>query len=364
MPISLSFRTLLASAGIALALGGSAWAQEAATEATDGAAAETVDPGPALREAAPDDASTTEGAPAEPTDAADGADTAATDASGNTSDDPNPLADPEGGEAVESAPLALDEPIIGQPVPNGIHWQPSVTDLAQDTRWLDTTINWVILVIVLFVTGLMLWVIYRFEQRRNPKPAQFTHNSPLEITWTVVPIVILVFIGAFSLPVLFEQQEIPEGDVHVTVTGRQWFWTYEYPDEGVLFDSYMIGYAMGNLSPEISGLLQEAGYSDEHFKLAVDNPMVVPVGATVVVTVTGGDVIHSWTVPSFGVKQDAVPGRLAQLWFNAEEEGTYFGQCSELCGKDHAYMPITVKVVSPEEYEAWVAQAQGQFPAS
>jgi cytochrome c oxidase subunit 2 len=366
MPLSPSFRTLLAAAGLALTLGGAAWAQEAAPEGEAVTTEEAApDAGPALRQdAAPAaDASTGEGAPAEPTDAADGADTAATDASGNTADDPAPQADPEGGEEVAGPAVNLDKPIIGQPVPNGINWQPSVTDIAQDTRWLDTTVNWIILLIVLLVTGLLLVIIYRFEQRKNPKPAQFTHNSPLEITWTVVPIVILVFIGAFSLPVLFEQQEIPEGDVHITVTGRQWFWSYEYPDEGILFDSYMIGYAEGNLNPEISANLAEAGYTDAHFKLAVDNPVVVPVGATVVMTVTGGDVIHSWTVPAFGVKQDAVPGRLAHLWFAAEEEGTYFGQCSELCGKDHAFMPITVKVVSPDEYEAWVAQAQAEFPA-
>jgi cytochrome c oxidase subunit 2 len=255
-------------------------------------------------------------------------------------------------------------PVIGQPVPNGINWQPSVTDIAQDSRWLDTMVNWIILVIVLFVSALLLWVIYRFHERRNAKPAQFTHNSPLEITWTIVPIVILVFIGAFSLPVLFEQQEIPEGDIHITVTGYQWYWNYQYPDEGISFDAYMIGYNEGNLNPEISAELQEAGYQDAHFKLAADNAMVVPAGATVVVTVTGGDVIHSWTVPAFGVKQDAVPGRLAHLWFNAEQEGVYFGQCSELCGKDHAFMPINVRVVSPEAYQAWVAEAQAEFPAS
>jgi cytochrome c oxidase subunit 2 len=255
-------------------------------------------------------------------------------------------------------------PVIGQPIPNGINWQPSVTDIAQDSRWLDTMVNWIILVVVLFVSALLLWVIYRFHERRNAKPAQFTHNSPLEITWTIVPIVILAFIGAFSLPVLFEQQEIPEGDVHITVTGYQWYWNYQYPDDGISFDAYMIGYNEGNLSPEISAQLQEAGYQDAHFKLAADNAMVVPVGATVVVTVTGGDVIHSWTVPAFGVKQDAVPGRLAQLWFNAEQEGVYFGQCSELCGKDHAFMPINVRVVSPEAYQAWIAEQTGEAPAS
>jgi cytochrome c oxidase subunit 2 len=225
-------------------------------------------------------------------------------------------------------------------------------------------VNWIILGIVLLVTALLVWIAVRFNERRNPRPAQFTHNSPLEITWTIVPIIILAFIGAFSLPVLFNQQEIPEGDVHITVTGYQWFWNYQYPDEGITFDSYMIGYNEGNLNPEISAQLQEAGYSDEHFKLAADNPLVVPVGATVVVTVTGGDVIHNWNVPAFGVKQDAVPGRLAHAWFNVEQEGIYFAQCMELCGKDHAFMPITVRAVGPEAYEAWLAEAREEFPAS
>jgi cytochrome c oxidase subunit 2 len=213
-------------------------------------------------------------------------------------------------------------PVIGQPVPNGINWQPSVTDIAQDSRWLDTMVNWIILLIVLFVSALLLWVIYRFHERRNAKPAQFTHNSPLEITWTVVPIVILAFIGAFSLPVLFEQQEIPEGDVHITVTGYQWYWNYQYPDEGIAFDAYMIGYNEGNLSPDISAQLQEAGLSGRPFQARRRQRGRGATGATVVVTVTGGDVIHSWTVPAFGVKQDAVPGRLAQLWFNAEQRAS------------------------------------------
>jgi cytochrome c oxidase subunit 2 len=267
-------------------------------------------------------------------------------------------ANPTGVEAVVDG-----LPIIGQPRPSALGFQPSATSIAENTHWLGNMVDWIILFIVLFVSALLLIVIYRFNERRNPTPARFTHNSPLEIAWTIVPIIILVFIGAFSLPVLFDQQEIPEGDVHIKVTGYQWFWNYEYPDEGIAFDSYMIGYGEGNLNPEISAQLQEAGFSDVHFKLATDNYVVVPVGATVVMTVTGGDVIHSWTIPAFGVKQDAVPGRLAHLWFNADQEGIYFGQCSELCGKDHAFMPIQVRVVSPEAYAAWVEQAKVDFPS-
>ena len=254
-------------------------------------------------------------------------------------------------------------PIIGRPVDGAVGWQPAATKLARDIHWLDGMLLVIITAITLFVTGLLAFVILRYNKKANPKPAVFTHNSPLEIAWTIVPIVILIFIGAFSLPVLFDQQEIPEGDVHIKVTGFQWYWGYEYVDEDVAFESFMIGAGMGNLNEEILAELTEAGYGADEFKLATDTAVVVPVGATVVMDVTGADVIHSWTIPAFGVKQDAVPGRIAQLWFNAEQEGVYFGQCSELCGKDHAYMPITVKVVSPEAYEQWLAGAKEEFPA-
>ncbi|MCZ4261007.1 cytochrome c oxidase subunit II [Limimaricola sp. G21655-S1] len=254
-------------------------------------------------------------------------------------------------------------PIIGRPVDGAVGWQPAATKLARDIHWLDGMLLVIITAITLFVTGLLAFVILRYNRKSNPNPATFTHNSPLEIAWTVVPIVILIFIGAFSLPVLFDQQEIPEGDVHIKVTGFQWYWGYEYPDEEVAFESFMIGAGMGNLNEEILAELNEAGYGADEFKLATDTAVVVPVGATVVMDVTAADVIHSWTIPAFGVKQDAVPGRIAQLWFEAEQEGVYFGQCSELCGKDHAYMPITVKVVSPEAYEQWLAGAKEEFPA-
>ncbi len=256
-----------------------------------------------------------------------------------------------------------DLEIVGAPTPGATGFQPAVTEQARQLQWLDGMLLVIITLISLFVVGLLAWVILRYNAKRNPTPATFTHNSPLEVAWTVVPIVILVFIGAFSLPVLFHQQEIPEGDINITVTGYQWFWSYEYTDEDVFFESYMIGYNEGNLNDGIIAQLEEAGYSEDEFRLATDTAVVVPVGATVVMTVTGADVIHSWTIPAFGVKQDAVPGRFAQLHFTAEREGIYFGQCSELCGKDHAYMPITVKVVDPAVYEEWLAQAKIDFPA-
>ncbi|WP_371156590.1 cytochrome c oxidase subunit II [Jannaschia sp. 2305UL9-9] len=250
-----------------------------------------------------------------------------------------------------------DLPVIGTPQPGGMGFQPATTSLAADIHWLDGFLLVIITVIALFVTGLLAWVILRYNRRANANPAQFTHNSPLEVTWTVVPILILVGIGAFSLPVLFDQQRIPEGDVVVKVSGFQWAWEYEYPDEDISFQSYMIGADAGNmLTEDVSAQLTEAGYTDEHFRLATDTSIVVPVGQTIVMQVTGLDVIHSWTIPSFGVKQDGIPGRLAQLWFRPEEEGIYFGQCSELCGIAHAYMPITVKVVSEEVYAAWLEE--------
>lgn len=239
--------------------------------------------------------------------------------------------------------------IVGKPINGATGFQPAASELMRDVVWLDNMLLVIITIITLFVTGLLAWVCIRYNEKRQPVPATFTHNSPLEVAWTVVPVVILVFIGAFSLPVLFKQQEIPEADITIKVTGYQWYWGYEYVDHGVSFDSYMLARED----------LEEFGYTQAEYLLATDTSVVVPIGATVVMQVTGADVIHSWTIPAFGVKQDAVPGRLAELWFAAEREGIYFGQCSELCGKDHAYMPITVKVVSQETYDAWLAAAGG-----
>lgn len=252
--------------------------------------------------------------------------------------------------------------IIGQPVDGKMGFQPAATEGARDLQWLDAMILYIITVIVIFVTALLIYVMIRYNSKRNPTPARFTHNSPLEVAWTLIPIVILVFIGAFSLPVLFKDQEIPVGDVTIKATGYQWYWGYEYVDEAVAFDSYMIGSpALGGnnmLTPEVEADLAAAGYSKEQFLLATDTAVVVPVGKTIVIQVTGADVIHSWKIPAFGVMQDGVPGRLAALWFKPEQEGIFFGQCSELCGQMHAYMPITVKVVSEAAYAEWLAKAK------
>ena len=250
--------------------------------------------------------------------------------------------------------------IIGIPIDRGLGFQPAVTELARDLQWLDAMILYIITAIVVFVTALMGYVIIRYNRRVNPNPASFTHNSPVEIAWTVIPVLILTVIGVYSLPVLFKQQEIPEADLTIKVTGNQWYWGYEYVDHGFGFDSFMIGDGKV-LNDEVEAELVAAGYTRDEFLLATDTAVVVPVGQIVVMQLTGADVIHSWTIPAFGVKQDAVPGRLAQLWFKAEKEGVYFGQCSELCGKDHAYMPITVKVVSQEAYEEWLKGAIDEY---
>jgi cytochrome c oxidase subunit 2 len=243
--------------------------------------------------------------------------------------------------------------VIGAPTPGGTGFQPGVTELANDIRALDGFLLVIMTAIVLFVTALLIYAMVRHNAKANPTPATFTHNTRIEVTWTVVPLVILVVIGAFSLPVLFKQQTIPEADVVVKATGYQWHWGYEYPEHGISYLSFMLN----------EDELEEYGYGPDEHLLATDTAMVVPTGADVVVQVTAADVIHSWTVPAFGVKQDGVPGRLAELWFEVEEgqEGVYFGQCSELCGVNHAYMPITVFAVTQEEYDAWIAGEAQEF---
>jgi len=243
--------------------------------------------------------------------------------------------------------------IIGAPIPGGIDFQRGVTGGALDIRALDELLLWVAGLITLFVLALMIYAAIKHNARANPVPASFTHNTRIEVAWTIVPLIILVVIGAFSLPVLFRQQTIPEADVVVKATGYQWYWGYEYPEEGISYDSFMLA----------EDELAEYGYSEDEYLLATDTAVVVPTGQRVVVQVTAADVIHSWTIPAFGVKQDGVPGRLAELHFEVipGQEGVYFGQCSELCGASHAYMPITVFAVTEEEYAAWLAGEAAEF---
>ena len=261
---------------------------------------------------------------------------------------PSVLAGAVLGVVVAGQALAQQGPFLGEPVPGGLNFQPAATPLMAESTRIDTMLLYIITAITIFVCALLLWVIVFHNRRANPVPARFTHNSPLEVAWTIIPIFILIFIGSFTVPALFRQQIMPVADVTIKVTGYQWYWGYEYVDHEVEFSSYMLQREE----------LAAAGYEDRHYLLATDTQVVVPVGRNVVMQVTGGDVIHSWAMPAFGVKQDAIPGRLAQLWFNVDTPGIYFGQCSELCGQGHAYMPIVVRAVPEAEYIAWL-QEQG-----
>ena len=245
-------------------------------------------------------------------------------------------------------------PVRGAPEPGGTSLQNPVTALHREIVFLDNLLLWIIVPITIFVSGLLLWVIVFHNRKANPEPARFTHNTPIEVAWTVVPAIILLFIAVFTFPALRHQQVMPEADVTIKVTGLQWYWDYEYVDHDVQFSQFMLD----------RDELEDFGYTDDLYLLATDTAMVVPVGRDIVVQVTAGDVIHSWTIPAFGVKQDGIPGRLAELWFNAEGEGVYFGQCSELCGINHAYMPITVKVVSEEDYIAWLERQGADFASA
>lgn len=259
--------------------------------------------------------------------------------------------------AALAATGAAAQESIGKPEPEGLNFQPPATELARDIQWFDNLLHIISAAIVVFVCVLLLICIVRYNRKSNPVPARFTHHALLEVVWTGAPIVILLVLGALSLPILFKQLIIPQADMVIKTTGNQWYWSYEYPEEELEFDSIML----------TKDELAEAGYSEDEYLLATDTAVVVPVNTNVHVLVTGSDVIHAWTIPSFGVKVDAVPGRMNELWFNADTIGTYFGQCSELCGKDHSYMPIVVKVVSEEDYESWVEEtryALGKAPAT
>lgn len=255
--------------------------------------------------------------------------------------------------AAQTAGMRDGLDILGAPHAGGIAFQNPATDGMRDIAALDTFLLWIATAITLFVLGLMLWSAWKHNAKANPVPATFTHNTQIEVAWTIVPLIILVVIGAFSLPVLFRQQTIPVADVVVKATGYQWYWGYEYPQHGISYDSFMLN----------EDELADYGYSRDEYLLATDTAVVIPTGQTIVVQVTGADVIHSWAMPAFGVKQDGVPGRLAELHFEVTPglEGVYFGQCSELCGAAHAYMPITVFAVTPEEYEAWLAGEASEF---
>ncbi len=241
--------------------------------------------------------------------------------------------------------------VVGVPVQGGTGYMPAASPVAYDTHWVSYLVHYIMLAIVLFVILLVLFCMIRFNRRRNPTPAGFTHNTRIEVAWTLVPVLVLIVIGSFSLPVLFKQVNVPEADITIKTTGYQWFWGYEYPDYEFGFESFMLE----------RDELEAAGYDEGHYLMATDSAMVVPVDKTIRIQVTGADVIHSWKITSFGVHMDAVPGRLNETWFRADKEGIYFGFCSELCGLDHSFMPITVKVVSEEVYEEWLDWAIDEF---
>ncbi|MGJ3263189.1 MAG: cytochrome c oxidase subunit II [Salinarimonas sp.] len=242
---------------------------------------------------------------------------------------------------------------VGQPVDWQIAMQTPVTATAQNMYGFHTALVWIITVITLFVGALLLIVIVRYNEAKNPTPSKTSHNTMIEVAWTVIPILILVAIAIPSFRILREQLVIPEPDVIVKATGHSWYWSYEYPTDqgGFIFDSLMLED-------------DEAAAAGLPRLLAVDNEVVVPVNQVVKLQVTSADVLHAFALPSFGLKIDAVPGRLNETWFEAEREGVYYGQCSELCGARHAFMPIAIRVVSEAEYASWLAEAQTRFAST
>ena len=221
---------------------------------------------------------------------------------------------------------------------------------------LDFHNDWlmpIITIITLFVLALLIYACFKFREKNNPTPSKTTHNAPLEFAWTIIPALILAVLFIPSMKLHYFSEEIPESDITIKITGYQWYWNYGYPDEGDLnFDSYLI--ADEDLTEE----------QKKYRLMLVDNPLVVPVGKNIRIQMTSGDVIHNWAVSDFGVRLDAVPGRLNETWVNVKKEGRYFGFCSELCGTGHAYMPITVDVVSEEKFQQWLKKAKTEFASS
>jgi cytochrome c oxidase subunit 2 len=235
---------------------------------------------------------------------------------------------------------------LGQPAPWEMTLQPSASPVMDSITWFHYFMLTIITVITLFVLALLIIVVVKFNSKSNPVPSKTTHNTVIEVVWTIVPVLILVAIAVPSFRLLFQQLDIPKADLTIKATGKQWYWSYAYPDNGKFeFDSLMVA----DKQPRL---------------LAVDNEVVVPVNKVIRIQTTGADVIHSFAIPAFGIKIDAIPGRLNETWFKATKEGMFYGQCSELCGKDHAFMPIAVKVVSDQEFAAWVETAKKKFASN
>jgi len=242
---------------------------------------------------------------------------------------------------------AMAEELLGQPTPGAIDLQPAASPLKHDAIFFHNAILLPIITIIsLFVMGLLIWVIVRYNKRANPTPARWSHNTPIEVLWTVVPVLILMVIAIFSFKLLYAYHDMPKPYMTVKATGYQWYWGYEYPDQKIPEITSNV------LTPEE---VAARGLPSSLNNLAASEAMVVPVNQVIRVQVTGADVIHAFALPAFGLKTDAIPGRLNETWFKAEKVGTYYGQCSELCGINHAFMPIEIKVVSQPEFDAWVA---------
>ena len=263
--------------------------------------------------------------------------------------------------ALAVAALATVPAIAGTGMPTDwqMNLQGAVTPVAEYIHWFHDWLNVIIAIVTLFVLALLIYVVFRFNEKANPVPSKTTHNALLEVCWTVIPVLILVVIAIPSFRLLKLQLEVPQADMTLKVTGKQWYWSYEYAQDGgnFGFDSLMLDEKAR--AEAIAG--KKIAEAEAPRLLAVDNEAVVPVGKTVRVQVTGADVIHKFTVPSFGIKIDAIPGRLNETWFKAEREGIYYGQCSFICGQNHAYMPIAFRVVSQERYAAWLAEAKQKF---
>ena len=251
------------------------------------------------------------------------------------------------GALFAAAPALAQQPVDWQ-----IGFQPAADARMEDINDFHNFLLWIITLISLFVLGLLVYIMVRFNEKANPTPSTTTHNSVLEVVWTFIPVVILVVIAIPSFRILYHQDTIPEADLTIKAIGKQWYWSYEYPDHGnFAFDALMV--------PE--RLTAPAVPDGEPRLLAASNRVVVPVNSTVHLIVTAADVIHAWTIPSFGVKIDAVPGKINEAWFRPTQEGVFYGQCSELCGARHAFMPIAVEVVSQARFDEWVGEAQAQF---
>lgn len=239
---------------------------------------------------------------------------------------------------------------MGQPSPKQMKFQDAATPIAEQVHWFHDYVTAIIVVITLFVLGLMIYTMWRFSEKQNPVPSKTSHNTTIEVIWTVVPVLILVAIAIPSFRLLYNQYTYPPPDVVIKATAHTWNWTHEYPDQKITIDSVMLQ------DSERADVIKSGIPANQVPRnLAVDNEIVVPVNKVVHVLVTSSDVIHNWTIPSFASKVDAVPGRITATWFKPLKEGIFFGQCSELCGKDHAFMPIAVRVVKEQIYNDWVA---------